>query len=357
MRAVLMWTISDFPAYGMLSGWTTHGRLSCPYCLYREIPYAHLTVHDIIAQPGRERLTKLDPDLPPGAHWFGIHSKVDRTVSDIIKSYFVEPHCNLTQLSQHTIDTWFKIFAQRYDWDEKDHSEVERLFTERVKLRLMGTVSDWKKSWKVIGDDAKPISMDPEVWKGLVQYWLILHSQEVAEKCSISRNATDSEGQKKVFPHTAGQTPFGGCREWRRIPVMREVFAKCHRKKDGAFVSEKAEQLYNEVTSKVAERETQLSPGGSSVQSGGLTTREIDQIFEEKGKVVGMGSIRDVPSASSSAPHRRGPEDDPVVLRAKIATLEESQTAYHQEVQEELLEYDSIFDIIALSIPDVANAL
>lgn len=32
MRCVLMWTISDFPAYGMLSGWTTHGRLSCPYC-------------------------------------------------------------------------------------------------------------------------------------------------------------------------------------------------------------------------------------------------------------------------------------------------------------------------------------
>ena len=27
-----MWTISDFPAYGMLSGWTTHGRLACPYC-------------------------------------------------------------------------------------------------------------------------------------------------------------------------------------------------------------------------------------------------------------------------------------------------------------------------------------
>ncbi|XP_020876240.1 uncharacterized protein LOC110227178 isoform X1 [Arabidopsis lyrata subsp. lyrata] len=35
MRAVLMWTISDFPAYGMLSGWTTHGRLSCPYCMHR----------------------------------------------------------------------------------------------------------------------------------------------------------------------------------------------------------------------------------------------------------------------------------------------------------------------------------
>ncbi|XP_013594978.1 PREDICTED: uncharacterized protein LOC106303189 [Brassica oleracea var. oleracea] len=33
LQAVLMWTISDFPAYGMLSGWTTHGRLACPYCM------------------------------------------------------------------------------------------------------------------------------------------------------------------------------------------------------------------------------------------------------------------------------------------------------------------------------------
>lgn len=33
MKAALMWTISDFPAYGMLSGWSTAGRLSCPYCM------------------------------------------------------------------------------------------------------------------------------------------------------------------------------------------------------------------------------------------------------------------------------------------------------------------------------------
>ena len=32
MKAVLLWTISDFPAYGMLSGWSTHGKLACPYC-------------------------------------------------------------------------------------------------------------------------------------------------------------------------------------------------------------------------------------------------------------------------------------------------------------------------------------
>lgn len=33
LKAALLWTISDFPAYGMLSGWTTSGRLACPYCM------------------------------------------------------------------------------------------------------------------------------------------------------------------------------------------------------------------------------------------------------------------------------------------------------------------------------------
>lgn len=28
-----MWTINDFPAYGMFSGWSTHGRLACPHCM------------------------------------------------------------------------------------------------------------------------------------------------------------------------------------------------------------------------------------------------------------------------------------------------------------------------------------
>ena len=34
MRAALMWTISDFPAYAMLSGWSTKGKFACPCCNY-----------------------------------------------------------------------------------------------------------------------------------------------------------------------------------------------------------------------------------------------------------------------------------------------------------------------------------
>ena len=32
LRAALLWTINDFPAYGNLSGWSVKGRLACPVC-------------------------------------------------------------------------------------------------------------------------------------------------------------------------------------------------------------------------------------------------------------------------------------------------------------------------------------
>jgi hypothetical protein len=31
-HAILLWTIKDFPAYTMLSGWSTKGMFACPYC-------------------------------------------------------------------------------------------------------------------------------------------------------------------------------------------------------------------------------------------------------------------------------------------------------------------------------------
>ncbi|XP_019240549.1 PREDICTED: uncharacterized protein LOC109220542 [Nicotiana attenuata] len=33
LHAALMWTINDFSAYGMLSGWSTAGKLACPCCM------------------------------------------------------------------------------------------------------------------------------------------------------------------------------------------------------------------------------------------------------------------------------------------------------------------------------------
>jgi len=33
MKVALMWTINYFPAYGMVSDWSTHRKLACPYCM------------------------------------------------------------------------------------------------------------------------------------------------------------------------------------------------------------------------------------------------------------------------------------------------------------------------------------
>ena len=41
IRVALLWTISDFPAYSMLSGWSTSGRLACPFVWMNQmlLPY------------------------------------------------------------------------------------------------------------------------------------------------------------------------------------------------------------------------------------------------------------------------------------------------------------------------------
>jgi len=36
MKVVLMWTINDFLAYGMLSGWSSNGQLACPVCMKQQ---------------------------------------------------------------------------------------------------------------------------------------------------------------------------------------------------------------------------------------------------------------------------------------------------------------------------------
>jgi len=43
--ATLLWTINDFLAYGMLSGWSNKGKLTCPICLKE----THSTFNEVIS--------------------------------------------------------------------------------------------------------------------------------------------------------------------------------------------------------------------------------------------------------------------------------------------------------------------
>ncbi|XP_068331576.1 uncharacterized protein [Pyrus communis] len=54
MKAAVLWTISDFPAYGMLSGWSTHGYKACPHCMHDK-EYIYLPASRKICYMGHRR--------------------------------------------------------------------------------------------------------------------------------------------------------------------------------------------------------------------------------------------------------------------------------------------------------------
>jgi len=47
LKATLMWTINDFPTYGMLSGWMTSGRFACLICMERTKAFSLSHSHKI----------------------------------------------------------------------------------------------------------------------------------------------------------------------------------------------------------------------------------------------------------------------------------------------------------------------
>ncbi|VVA26864.1 PREDICTED: LOC109704191 isoform [Prunus dulcis] len=59
MRAAIMWTINDYPAYAYMSGWSTQGKLACPCCGSNT---SHLNLHHGSKQfyMGHRRFLQLD---------------------------------------------------------------------------------------------------------------------------------------------------------------------------------------------------------------------------------------------------------------------------------------------------------
>ena len=47
MKVALIWTINDFPDYGMLSGWTNVGKLGCPICMERSKSFTTLNFNKV----------------------------------------------------------------------------------------------------------------------------------------------------------------------------------------------------------------------------------------------------------------------------------------------------------------------
>ncbi|XP_024200193.1 uncharacterized protein LOC112203452 [Rosa chinensis] len=59
MKAALLWTINDFPAYGNLSGWSTKGFKACPHCM-NETDSKHLKMSHKICYLGHRRFLPIE---------------------------------------------------------------------------------------------------------------------------------------------------------------------------------------------------------------------------------------------------------------------------------------------------------
>src|SRR5579859_2814287 len=59
LRAMLLWTINDFSAYAMLSGWSTKGKFAFPYC-HKDTKYLWLKYGKKYCYMGHRQFLPLD---------------------------------------------------------------------------------------------------------------------------------------------------------------------------------------------------------------------------------------------------------------------------------------------------------
>ncbi|VVA99327.1 unnamed protein product [Arabis nemorensis] len=77
-----------------------------------------MSIEEFVSQPGRDRLTRLDPHLPPNTTWFQYSGNgITSSINAMINSLITKPYPTYSSMPVADQETWFRQFAQEFNWD------------------------------------------------------------------------------------------------------------------------------------------------------------------------------------------------------------------------------------------------
>ena len=121
-KAVLLWTNNDFSAYGMVSYWSTHGKLVCPY-------YMENNKVSTLTNDGKASLFYCHMRFLPTNHKFRKNRKdwfVDRVESDVAPPLFSGEELYDIVLEYGDIMFGFQSDKQKFSSFGLTHNWVKR---------------------------------------------------------------------------------------------------------------------------------------------------------------------------------------------------------------------------------------